>query len=195
MMVNQGATSVDLSGWALSSTPPLDEPDLWTFPAGTIVAPEDALVVYWHTPTDTDIERIVGISPTVTAIATGKDFTSLFNNDGGDLALLDPTGTSIHYVQWSKSGMGLEAAAVAAGVWTESSTLERPGEGQWLLYDGEGYEVEDWSIETIVESHSPTAVSIYGWSDIKREGNIGTRRRHYVHSYGINNTFMATRKK
>ena len=167
VLKNSGAEAIDLSGWVLRSTPPLDKPDQWTVPEETTLASNGELAIYWYTRTDVAVGTIAGVPTLITPIATGKNSVSLLNNDGGDLGLYNIADFMVHYVQWSDSALGLEKAAVEAGVWSAGTTIDRPDEDHWLIYDGEGFEASDWSIGPIVESPTPTAVTPVPWGRLK----------------------------
>ena len=46
-IVNLGDETVDLTGWTLSSTPPLDEPDVWPFFDGFVMEPGMRFTIFW----------------------------------------------------------------------------------------------------------------------------------------------------
>jgi hypothetical protein len=168
VLKNMGIEAIDLSGWVLRSTPPLEEPDqdgARRDHAGLKWRARNL----WYTRTDVAVGTIAGVPTLLTPIATGKNSVSLLNNDGGDLGLYHSADVMVHYVQWSDSALGLEAAAGEAGVWTAGITIDRPDEDHWLIYDGEGFEVSDWSIGPIVESPTPTAVTPVPWGRLKTE--------------------------
>ena len=130
-------------GGALKSTPPEDEPDHWVIPDGIVLGAGEEIAIYWHTPEDEEVAVITGVPLTINPVLTGKATTSLLNNDGGDLLLMDPAGESKHYVQWSDDSQGLEGDAAAAGLWAAAEFVDRPSDSEWLVYDGEGYSAGD----------------------------------------------------
>lgn len=84
--------------------------------------------------------------------------------DAADLALSSFEGI-VHYVQWGKVGQGLAGDAVAAGKWTAGDVVLRPGEGQELVYDGDGFRASDWT----VAEDGPTSVKPATWGEAKAE--------------------------
>jgi hypothetical protein len=163
---NYSEVEAELGGWALKSTPPEDEPDHWEIPNGIVLGAGEEIAIYWHTPEDIEVDAIAGVPLTIDPILTGKDDTSLLNNDGGDLLLMDPAGASKHYVQWSDDSQGLEVGAVTAGLWTAGEFVESPSNKEWLVYDGEGYSAGDWSV-VVIDNEIPTIVNRITWSTIK----------------------------
>ena len=150
---------VDLAGWSLRSTPPLDAPDEWSFPSLSLEA-EMVVQVHWETTTP---DEVPAIWPPL--LFTEKATVTLLNNDGGDLALYDPAGTLVHYVAWASAGQALEEDAVAAGKWTEGEVVDRPAEGEALVYDGDGFAAADWRPQPY---DVPTAI-FTTWGQIKAD--------------------------
>ena len=150
VILNRGESTQDLTDWTLSSTPPAEAPDVWAFPAGTMLQAGQRATIHWRAP-QADQADILYTETGVT----------LLNNDGGDLALISPDGIE-HYVQWGKAGQGIEEAAVAAGKWTAGDVVERPPEGEVLLYDGSGYSSGDWSLLEV-----PTVAEAISWGLVK----------------------------
>ena len=144
------------TGWTLSSTPP-ETPDVWFFPWGAILEPGDSMMVFWRTPQG---EETPAIHPA--PAYTGTSDITLLNNDAADLALSGLDGI-VHYVQWGKAGQALAGDAVAAGKWTAGDVVLRPGEGQELVYDGDGFRASDWTVA------EPTSVKPATWGEAKAE--------------------------
>jgi hypothetical protein len=154
---NYGTEAIQLEGWSLQSTPP-EEPDVWTFPV-LMLEPGVTVSVHWKMPVP---EQIITIFPP--PLFTGGG-VSLLNNDGADVALVDPEGEIQHYVQWASSGQGLESPSADAGKWTLGEVVTRPEEGHALVYDGDGFRASDWRIESF---YAPTAIEPVIWSNVKR---------------------------
>ena len=168
VLANSGDDVVQLGGWAIKSTPPNDSPDFWVIPDGLSLGGQEEIAIYWHTPLNEEVNPIAGVPLINKPIITGKATTSLLNNDGGDLLLLDSLGIAKHYVQWSNNSQGLEAEAESAGIWTVGEYVERPGAGEWIVYDGEGYTEKDWRVE-VIDEEIPTAIHQVTWSEIKNK--------------------------
>ena len=154
---NYGSEAIQLEGWSLRSTPP-EDPDTWFFPALEINSGV-TVTVYWKMPVP---EQIIAVFPP--PLFTGSGVT-LLNNDGADLALVNPEGEVEHYVQWASFGHGLEATSAATGKWITGEVVMRPDEGQALVYDGDGFSAADWRIESF---DTPTVVGPVLWADVKR---------------------------
>lgn len=54
---------------------------------------------------------------------------------------------------------------MAAGKWTAGDVVLRPGKGQELVYDGDGFRASDWT----VAEDSPTSIKPATWGEAKAE--------------------------
>ena len=83
---NQGATSVDMSGWCLTDDE--ENPQQWCFPTGTHLAAGDYLLVYASKLSGTDISE--GELHAPFSLKTGGEYLALFKPNGALADSLDP---------------------------------------------------------------------------------------------------------
>lgn len=141
ILATNGPDPVDLTGWSLVATPPVDTPAVWPFPDNTVIRPHRVIWVRWNAPPVTH----PALASSDQFYSTGTDI-ALLDTTAGDLALRSPEGI-VHYVQWGRAGQGSEQAAAAAGKWTAGEATDVPQKGDCLAPLGdEGYRAASWQI-------------------------------------------------
>jgi hypothetical protein len=143
-ILNNGKTTVDLSGWLISDT---GADTGFVFPAGSILIPGDYLVIY------TDLEYFKTIFPNITNICGGLPFG--LSSNGDQIFLYDQDRNLVDYVKYDNS-FPWDANANGTGATLEllNSSIDNSLATSWQagVQGGTPGSMNKWSNSTDIQS-------------------------------------------
>lgn len=182
---NRGATTVDLSDWAVycaTDTPARVQTYWWGFAPDTEIAPDAFLRVNWFHPAQ---------AATATDVYTGDgfhDFLFLLGGESlqrtaGAVALLsssdgDEMGNPLIYrdwVAWGAAGLARSVFAEDAGLWTPGTFVAAPPAGSSIALASEPT-AEPTPVSDFFHDATPSPLA---------RNNAGAVVRHYGHACAV----------
>jgi len=133
-------TTFNLKNWQLRASPGREgSGETWKISKSIKLEPGKSVKILWNT-------KDPGVSSKeLNILYTGNSLTAL-NNEGGDLALLDPQNKMLHYVRWGINKQLMERQAVQNNLWKPSQAYLKAEEGISYVYEGKGNSAENWKV-------------------------------------------------
>ena len=145
-LYNNSTEAQDISGWTLYAR----YDNFFVFPAGASIAKRSFVIVYWDKDGSSFAnEYYTGDTINTKDLDRFNDDLALYKNDN-----MTKATDLIHFARWKTNISSTNAEdsltfAVNRNYWGMDEFIDPPSYGYSIQYDGEGYTVNDWSINFI----------------------------------------------